>query len=300
MRRRPREILICKQPWAMTAVIQRQYNGPPRGAEVRSSISVFCQGKGMWRLRAAFLLTVATGCVATSRRPETSRATAPAVGPPAGVVFVANGAGDFRALSQNLATVLTETGAPLQIKTVEWSLGYRRYVADQVDHANHLVQGRRLAAEVTAYRANYPERRIYLLGHSAGCAVLLIAAESLPPDSLDRMILLAPSVCENYDLRPALRACRCGIDAYHSSRDRWILGLGVRIVGTTEGSCRSAAGLHGFAPVMANSQDAALYARLRQHPWDPVVEWTGHDGGHFGGNQTAFLRAYVLPLLSGN
>jgi pimeloyl-ACP methyl ester carboxylesterase len=214
------------------------------------------------------------------------------------VVFVANGAVDFRTLSQSLTRVVTSTGAPLQIKTVEWSLGYRRYVADQVDHVNHLVQGRRLAAEVTAYRANYPDRQIYFLGHSAGCAVLLAAAESLPQDSVERMILLATSVCENYDLRPALRTCRSGIDAYHSNRDRWILGLGVRIVGTTEGGCRSAAGLHGFTPFIANSQDAALYTRLRQHPWDPVVEWTGHDGGHFGNNQTAFLRAYVLPLLT--
>jgi pimeloyl-ACP methyl ester carboxylesterase len=216
------------------------------------------------------------------------------------VVFVANGAGDFRALSQNVSRVVNGTGTPLEIKTVDWSVGYRRYVADQVDGANHLVQGRRLAAEVAAYRASYPDRRIYFLGHSAGCAVLLVAAESLPPDSVDRMILLAPSVCANHDLRPALRACRCGIDSYHSSGDRWVLGLGVRIVGTGEGNCRSAAGLNGFTLAPGPAGDAALYSRLRQHAWDPAVEWAGHDGGHFGTSQTAFLRAYVLPLLSGN
>ena len=43
--------------------------------------------------------------------------------------------------------------------------------------------------------------------------------------------------------------------------------------------------------------DAVLYGKLRQHPWDPVVAWSGHGGGHYGSNQAGFLRAYVLPLL---
>ena len=135
------------------------------------------------------------------------------------------------------------------------------------------------------------------MGHSAGCAVVLAAAELLPPQSVDRIILLAPSVCAAYDLRPALRTARDGIDVFHSNEDRLVLGLGVRIVGTTERSSRMAAGQGGFIPVVACPADAALYGKLRQHPWDPVVEWTGHNGGHFGNNEPGFLRAYVLPLL---
>jgi hypothetical protein len=98
-----------------------------------------------------------------------------------------------------------------------------------------------------------------------------------------------------YDLRPALRAARCGIDVFHSSQDRLILGLGMRIVGTAEHACRTAAGQYGFTPVLAGPGDAALYGKLRQHPWDPVVQWSGNDGGHYGSNRTGFLRAYVLP-----
>jgi hypothetical protein len=41
--------------------------------------------------------------------------------------------------------------------------------------------------------------------------------------------------------------------------------------------------------------DAALYGKLRQHPWDSVV-----DGGHYGTNKVAFLNAYVLPLMMSN
>ena len=54
--------------------------------------------------------------------------------------------------------------------------------------------------------------------------LILAAGEMLSPDSVDGIILLAPSVCVDYDLRPALRAVRHGIDVFHSDRDSVILG----------------------------------------------------------------------------
>ena len=260
-------------------------------------MSFRCLSRRHWRV-LALLAALQAGCSTMQRRTEAYQPALPAGTRSVGVIFAANGAGDFGTLSQNLAQALDQTATPLELKTVDWSLGYRRYVVDQVDHDNHLAKGRRLADEVVAYRMRCPERGIYLVGHSAGCAVLLAAAELLPPDSVDRIILLAPSVCRTADLRPALRAARCGIDVFYSENDRLILGLGMRIVGTTESGCREAAGRHGFTPLISSPADAALYGRLRQHPWHPAHQWAGHDGGHFGNNQTAFLRLYVLPLLA--
>jgi pimeloyl-ACP methyl ester carboxylesterase len=213
------------------------------------------------------------------------------------VVFVANGAGDARALSNHLARLAADDNLPWQIKTVDWSLGRRRVLADQTDHDNHVAQGQRLAAQVAAYRQAYPDRRVYLIGHSAGCAIVLYAAEASPPDSVDGIVLLSPSVCASYDLRQALRAARGGIDNFYSNSDRWILGLGMRMVGTTDGGCKVAAGRTGFTPAVTNSAGAALYARLHQYPWRPSVAWSGHTGNHFGNYETAFLQAYVVPLL---
>ena len=101
------------------------------------------------------------------------------------------------------------------------------------DHANQLAAGNRLACQVANYRQTYPDRNVYLIGHSAGCAVVLAALDQLPPDSIDRAILLAPSVCVSYDLRPALRAAR-GIDVFYSGEDRWILGACMWLVGTAD------------------------------------------------------------------
>jgi pimeloyl-ACP methyl ester carboxylesterase len=214
------------------------------------------------------------------------------------VVFVANGSGDHRSVSANLGQVVAQTATPLDVETVAWSHGRGRYLADHLDHANHQDQGRQLAGKIVAYRQAYPGRRVYLVGHSTGCAVVLAAAEALPADGVERAILMAPSLCVSYDLRPALRSARGGIDVFHSGKDNLVLGLGMGVVGTAEGGCRSAAGRSGFTPVIACPADAALYDKLHQHAWSPAVAWSGNDGGHYGSNQPEFLRAYVLPLLS--
>jgi pimeloyl-ACP methyl ester carboxylesterase len=244
----------------------------------------------------ACVVAMVAGCATTPARYDERPPVSPTV-PPQAVVFVANGSGDFRTVTANLSKVVAEQRLPLQIETATWSHGYGRYVTDHVDHANQLAEGSHLACQVATYRQAYPGRKVYLIGHSAGCAVVLAALEHLTSDSIDRVILLAPSVCVSYDLRPALRAAR-GIDVYYSEEDRWILGVGMWLVRTADRNCRTAAGQHGFRPVVECPGDTELYAKLRQHPWDPAVQWTGHEGGHYGNNQSGFLRAYVIPLLA--
>ncbi len=225
-------------------------------------------------------------------------AAGPATVPMAqGLVIVCDGSGDFRTLSTAMARAIGATHLPLGVETFVWSHGRLRYAIDHMDHCNHLKMGGILAERVLAYRRAYPGLRIYLAGHSAGNAVVLAAAERLPPDTVDRIVLLAPSVSPDYDLRCALASSREGIDAFVSDRDRIVLGLAMRIVGTADRRrWGPAAGRVGFRPVVSTPGDAALYTRLRQHNWASVVCWTGHQGGHYGNNRTPFVSAYVLPL----
>jgi pimeloyl-ACP methyl ester carboxylesterase len=214
-----------------------------------------------------------------------------------GIVFIANGSGDFRTVTAGLEDAVAQTGAPLQLVTFVWSHGFGCYLSDHADHAHHVVQGRRLAGLVLAYRRACPNRSLFLVGHSAGSAVVLAAAESLPPGSVARIILLEPSVSMDYDLRPALRCAQCGVDNFCSRRDLLELGLGVGIVGTADRRWEPAAGRVGFRPMIACPGDAELYAKLREHPWDRSVAWTGHCGGHYGNHRALFARLYLLPLL---
>lgn len=245
------------------------------------------------RLLLLLILVVASAGGCASSRTEV-RVAAPR--PPArGVVFTADGAGNFHAASESLRQTLDAAGVPLCVDRLEWSHGYGRAVADQTDTCHAREQGRRLAARVCAYRQSCPNGEVYLLGHSAGSAVILAAAEALPPGSVERIVLLAPSVSAEYDLRPALRA------AGHRrvlQRPRPLLpGPGHR------------PGRHGRRPRRAGRRarrlrpgrgDAGGRGPVRQTaaaPWQPCLGWTGHDGGHTGGYQPGYLRAYVLPLL---
>jgi pimeloyl-ACP methyl ester carboxylesterase len=220
--------------------------------------------------------------------------------PPGGVVFVANGSGGLHTASEGLRRALAGCGAPLQVECVDWSHGAGLFLLDHLNRHNHHTSARNLATAIKACRERSPGTRVYLVGHSTGCAVILGAAGLLPPGSVDRIILLSPSVSPEYDLRPAL-TCACeGIDVFLSHRDYFFLGVGMRLIGTSDGRLGSAgAGRKGFRPTASNPADAELFTRLRQHAWDPSHSWTGHSGGHYGNNRTEFLRTYVVPLLCG-
>jgi pimeloyl-ACP methyl ester carboxylesterase len=213
------------------------------------------------------------------------------------LVFVANGSGGTHALSDGLEYVASRTRTPLRVVPVDWSHGEGRVLSDHLNLANQRTYGAYLAQQVQAARQAYPGRRIYLAGHSSGCAVVLSAAESLPPDTLAGVVLLAPSTCAYHDLRPTLRASRGGVDVFFSPLDIWVLGFGIGLLGTTDRDCSLAAGRYGFAPVVHSPADTALYQqRLRQHAWDSSQAWTGHDGGHYGCLYPRFLLGYVWPV----
>jgi pimeloyl-ACP methyl ester carboxylesterase len=222
----------------------------------------------------------------------------PAAPPDArGVIFAVDGAGGFHAMSDSLREAIALEKAPLGIEPVIWSHGLGRVLFDHTDWCHAREEGQRLAAQVAVYRQSYPNRAVHIMAHSAGCAVALTAAEMLPPHSLDRLVLVAPTVSAGYDLRSALRACRGGLEVYYSSRDMAFLGLGIAILGTADRHWESAAGRVGFRPQNETPEDAALFTRLHQHPWDACLSWTGNRGGHYGGHAVNYLRIYVLPML---
>jgi pimeloyl-ACP methyl ester carboxylesterase len=211
-----------------------------------------------------------------------------------GAVFVAPGAGDFRMVDDNLRAVLKRANAPLRVVLVNWSKG--GVITDVCDRANHQAAGRALACRVLQYRQWNPGGKVYLLSHSAGAAVVLAATCHLPPDSVDRIILMAPGVSSTYDLGPALTASRLGIESFYSRSDG-LLDAAADSLGTTDGRGPRTAGEIGFTVATGSSTDLLLYQKLRQHPWRPEYADLGYYGGHFGLVRKSFLSHCVLPFL---
>jgi pimeloyl-ACP methyl ester carboxylesterase len=217
-------------------------------------------------------------------------ASEPAVSKPKPIVWVVDGAGDLRGCSMGLEKAI---GDQIELRGYTWSHGYRRIVTDQTDVRHARAQGEILAERILAACRKEPRRRVVLVAHSAGAAVALAAAEKLPNDCIDRMILLAPSVASTYDPRPAAAACLEGIDVYYSHKDVWALGVGMKLVGTTDASKSTvAAGRVGFR---LESRDHAI----RQHAWTKDDAKLGHTGGHYGAYAPEFAKAKLLPAITG-
>jgi Alpha/beta hydrolase family len=251
----------------------------------------------------------------------------------AGVVFVADGAGNFQYASKYIRwAAQTEMAPPfgpryklgkirefmsiarsgpkfeadgtppclllaLDVITFDWSHGKYRILADQVDYPHARAEGCRLAQTVLRFQQDHPGVPVHLVGHSAGAMVVLVALEYLPADSVDQVVLLSPSVSATYDLTPALHAVKCGLYNFYSQRDRFYLGLAIGIVGNSDRHWGPSSGRFGFQTPPTASECEPLFAKLHQRPWQHEDSALGNRGGHYGNYQPEFVRAYILPLL---
>src|SRR5205823_1991408 len=102
-------------------------------------------------------------------------------------------------------------------------------------------------------------------------------------------ILLAPALSPDYDLTRALEAVRREMVVFWSPFDVFVLGLGTRVFGTIDRVRSVSAGLVGFR---------GEWPKLRQVRWRPSMASSGYLGGHVGPDSPAFLRRYVVPLLT--
>jgi pimeloyl-ACP methyl ester carboxylesterase len=155
-----------------------------------------------------------------------------------------------------------------------------------------------LAAEVARIKREDPDRPVYLVGKSGGTGVVLLAAERLPPETLERIILLSSAVSPAYDLRPALRATRGEIVSFYSSLDRFVLGWGTTQFGSIDRVYGPSAGFRGFKVTEGwPDEDKLLYRRLVQVDWRPSMLLEGNPGTHYGTSLPGFLSHEVAPWL---
>lgn len=214
---------------------------------------------------------------------------------PGDIVYAVDGAGAFFGMSTALRRALNAYKCPINVSTFHWSHGYARVFADQCGISHAKEQGGRLATLLIERRRRYPDGRIFVFAHCAGSAIALAAAEAVPPGTIDRLVMLAPSMSSDYDMRPALRACRDGVDVHCSEHDGYLRCIFFLGTGDRQRFC-SIAGRTGFQPIIESEEDKALYAKLHQRRWEESYEWTGHEGGHYGAYQKRYLKAYVLPM----
>jgi pimeloyl-ACP methyl ester carboxylesterase len=156
----------------------------------------------------------------------------------------------------------------------------------------HQAAEKALAQRIEQIADDHRGLPIDLIGHSAGCGVILGALPQLPPGLQVRtVILLAPSVSPTYDVAPSLPHVSDHVHVFFSPYDRFFLSWRTSTFGTYDNIRTRAAGNSGFAGPSAASPI------LIQHPYDPAWKSLGNDGSHTGTLAQPFAKSILAPLL---
>lgn len=220
-----------------------------------------------------------------------------------GLVLILPGIEGPSMLNQNLARGLADGGVKNAIEIFDWGTTVPGgLLFNLVDYERNQRQAERLCQRIRDERRAHPNRAIHLVGHSGGAGVAVLAVERLPADAeVTSLILLAPAISPEHDLRAALRRSRYGVFNYYSELDAFLLRAGTTVAGTIDRQHGQAAGAIGFhEPSSLSEQDRALYRRkLHQISWSKEMIAYANWGGHIDWTNPPFVRQYLAPLIVG-
>jgi len=200
-----------------------------------------------------------------------------------------------------LAQGLADGGVPTAIEIYDWTNGPLLMPLNMRNPWLRERESRRIADKIVAYRKQYPDRPVHLVGLSGGGGMVLKALEALPPDvRVTSAVLLAPAVSASYDLRVAQSRTEEGIHNFYSPLDLLVGGAFTCAVGTIDRSHVSSAAVAQFKPPDSLDGDQRLQYRslLCQHSYEFGMLAQGHLGGHFGWTSPSFVRAELAPILT--
>ncbi|MCG3179439.1 MAG: hypothetical protein BIFFINMI_01774 [Phycisphaerae bacterium] len=204
-------------------------------------------------------------------------------------------------LNRSIRDGLGEGGVPTAIEIYDWTLGAPLFLVNQISESRARRKGEDLAGYLMAFKVLYPDKPVFLIAHSGGCAVAAFAAEALPEgESIDGIVFLGASLSPDYDLTRALRHVNGKLISFFSPRDVSFLGVATTVVGTMDREHGSAAGRVGFKlPPNPSSETLAEYRKVTERQWEPAMSLSGNTGGHMDWADTRFVCDYVAPYLNG-
>jgi hypothetical protein len=216
-----------------------------------------------------------------------------------GLVIIVDGIGGIDLLGKGAPAAIRQAGLPHEVHHFNWTHGTGKFLKDLQDTQHILKKSDELAAFIKNYRARNPNRPIYIVAKSGGTGLVLFALQSLPPNTVERVILLSAAVSPGFDLRAALRATRREVVSFHSRNDRYVLGWGTSKFGTIDRYYGQSAGLTGFLiPENLNQQDRQMYMRLIQVPFSARMLREGTSNGtHHSTSTPWFVTSEVAPWL---
>lgn len=219
-----------------------------------------------------------------------------------GLVLVLPGIESESTVNHSLALGLADGGVRQAIELFDWTTGCSAlFLWHLRGGRRHRAQAKRLAEKICAYQDEYPGRGVYLVGHSGGGAMSLLALDALPEGRTVRgTMLLAAAVSPRFDLRTALRRSERGVWNFSSPLDLFFLAAATLLLGTLDGRHVVAAGATGFVPPSdLDEAGSRLYReKLHERPFKPQMARNWNLGGHLGPMNRAFAATWLAPILN--
>ena len=207
------------------------------------------------------------------------------------IVFLLPGVAGNEGYSHLVSAI--ESSTHREVQTVSWGAPPPLFMLNFSNRGIHDDAEAKLAKVIEDRHEKFPSATIDLIGHSAGCGVILGAMKRLPQDLRpNTIVLLAPSVSPTFDLAPALSR----IDTLHvfsSPRDTFFLNWRTSHFGTYDNVKTRAAGNAGFDLA---ALPADLRAKVVTHPYEEAWKDLDNDGGHFGALADPFAQKIIAPL----
>lgn len=216
-----------------------------------------------------------------------------------GLVMILPGIEGPSVLNASIRQGLMDGGLPYALEIYNWH-GPRTGFAFTYAWSETACRKRAaaVASRVQEYRAVYPGRPVFIVGHSAGGGIAIFAAEEIPEeDPIDGVIAIAPSLGPDYDLTKALTGAGGHVASCSSDKDMFLRGL-ITVGRNIDGDWGVTAGQQGFeVPIAATTECREAYSDLVQIRWTPDMAEEGNTGGHFGWTSPAWVAAHLVPII---
>ena len=248
------------------------------------------------RFGFALLLLIVLACAGCQGAASSQSDPPAAVAPGSTFLLHLPGVAGDTIFDRNWMGALKLGGAANRVELFDWTCHDPGINALQAYSRNWREAGR-IARLISSRAEANPTGHIILTAESGGAALAVWALERLPRKvQVDQVLLVQPAISPVYDLSAALRHVRGNIYYTSSPGDWFVLGIGTRVFGTSDGRNTDAAGFVGFrAPGGAT---ARLYQRVIQLRYNPAWMQWGDFGSHTGAMSTAFAYHVLAPLLS--
>jgi pimeloyl-ACP methyl ester carboxylesterase len=218
-----------------------------------------------------------------------------------GLVIVLPGIEGVSQLNKDIRTGLDLAGINYAMPIRSWGrpVPLLGMALSQVDVLGNRLAAMGIAEDIMTYQEEFPDRPVYVVGHSGGGGIAVFVAEYMKDGhQLDGVLVLSGSISKGYNLEKALNNTSRGIVNFYNPDDAGLLAIGTTIMGCVDGGHGLAAGLESFDDPKDKDSVEKKVAYGKLHQVEITRDMTLGGDSHTAVTQPAFVSIFVATWIA--